>query len=167
MKSIVLFLTILGSVQAYAGQSTILAKTEVIEVSNPTAAFGCHPGDGGFIFPTLSLNTHLIPREFGGNMEEGTGLTAYLPTQDGQASCKEAMRIIDEEIKKQGGQLKVEASRSLARWAYYDNGCQLLLAENVEVKVGSLVLSGVATSFVKELPELSYRACNDLVPDPI
>lgn len=164
-----LFLMIsMGSIQAYAGQSTVLSKTEVIEVTNPTKAFDCHLGDGGFIFTTVSLRAHSIPAEFGSNFREAPGISVYFPNQNGNAfSCKEALRTVDEEINKQGGQLKVPATRGMSRFAYYDGGCKLFLAESIQVTVGTLHLSGVNTYFITELPIASPFECRDLIPDKI
>lgn len=168
-KRLIFLMIGMGALNAYAGQSTILSKTETIEIKNPTQAFKCHLGDGGYVPTTISLNAWSIPGEFGNNFKDAPGISAQFFRQySGEAfPCDEAMKTIDEEIKRQGGQLKAVAKRNLARWAIYDNGCQLLLAENIEITVGTVGLFGVNTHFVTELPISSPFKCHDLIPDKI
>ncbi|MBX2994647.1 MAG: hypothetical protein KF681_07490 [Bdellovibrionaceae bacterium] len=168
MKAKVLFLfLVLGFLQAHAGQSTVLVKSEMVEVQNPLTAFHCTLGDGGYLFTTLSLNAHSIPAEFGDNFKHSPGITTYFTNQSGATPCHEAMKPIQAEIEKQGGKLKVLVTRTLAHFAYPDKDCKLYLAENLELTVGSITLSGVNTYFIQTLPGKSYFECRDLIPDQI
>lgn len=166
--SLLSLMVAMTSIQASAGESTVFSKTEVIEITNPARAFNCRLGDGGFVFTTVALDPDSIPSEFGSNFRQTDGISASFPNRNGNATpCEDARKAIDEEIRKQGGRLHVSASRSLSRLAYPDKGCSLYLAENIEITIGSLHLSGVTTFFITELPISSHVECKNLVPGKI